>query len=654
MNHEAGFPTRDNSSALADDIADGITRRDFLQGAALTIGSMAAPALASASPVGPDLTDAEYFLERGIGQHDCRYYPPALMGMRGSHSGSFEVGHQLRDSISWSNTTEATGEHYDLVVVGAGISGLTAAYAYRKAHPGARILVLDNHDDIGGHAKRNEFTSGGSTLIGYGGTQSIHTAYPREAIALFSELGIELRKFTRYFDQPFRERHGLMTGVFFDRETFGRDHLLRGLVELSPPETFADAPMAKAARRDMVRLLSEKIDYLPKLTLEEKLRVLSKMSFETFLLEHARVHPDVIKYYFASPCEMTSLGADATPALAAILQGTWYPTYPQFLWPTWNLVEGMALGAVPSDSWGYVCHFPDGNASVARALARALVPAALPGSTMEDLVTARMSYATLDDAASAVRIRLNSTVVRVVHVGPVTSARELDVTYVLNGRALSVRAANVVMACWNTMIPRICPELPEKQQQALRYPVKVPLVYTNVQIRNWQALKKLGVAEIYCPGSFFYSVTMDFPVSIGDYHCSSGPDQPVILHLVTHIPAARGLPPRIQRRAARGYLYATPFQTFETRIRDQLDRIFGPGGFVSARDIEGITVNRWPHGYADSLDGLDDPEWAEGERPNEIGRRPFGRIAIANSDAGALAETGCAIEQALRAVRELG
>lgn len=650
MNNDPAASSTSDSGAETT-ASTGITRRDFLQGAALTAALGSAGALETSAAANAVSASAA----QALAQHRPGYYPPALTGLRGSHVGSFEVAHAVRDANGWNGSSaHDTSEHYDLAVVGGGLSGLAAAYEYRKNHPNARILVLDNHDDIGGHAKRNEFSLDGRTLIGYGGTQSIFTQYPPEVISLLSELGIELRRFKKYYDHDFRSRYGLLNGVFFDKETFGRDHLARGHVELPFDDAFAGAPLSAQARRDLKRLFTERIDYLAGRRLQEKHALLASISFDEFLLQHAKVHPDVLPYYYSSCSAISGVGTDASSALVVIAEGTWFETYPQFLQPMWNLAEGMALGFTPWDAYGYICHFPDGNASIARALARALVPAALAGKTMEDIVTARMDYAALDGAASPVRIRLNSTVVRVQHVGNPASANAVDVTYVTAGKPYKVRAANVVMACYNMMIPRLCPELPEQQAEALRYPVKVPLVFTNVLLRNWRSLAKLGVADFYCPGSFYYSVSMDFPVSMGAYQYTRSPDDPVILHLVTHIPSTRGLPPREQRRIARAYLYATPFETFEQKIREQLGSMLGPGGFDADRDIAGITVNRWPHGYADPLDGLDDPQWPAGGAPNIVGRQKFGRIAIANSDAGAEATSGAAIEEALRAARELG
>jgi spermidine dehydrogenase len=202
------------------------------------------------------------------------------------------------------------------------------------------------------------------------------------------------------------------------------------------------------------------------------------------------------------------------------------------------------------------------------------------------------------------------------------------------------------------VIPFMCPELPEAQKAALAYGVKVPIVYTNVQIANWQSFKKLGVSGMRCPGSYFDSVTLDFPVSMGAYKFPGNPDESCLLHL-ERVPCKAGLPARDQQRAGRMELYTTPFSTFEKHIREQLGAILSPAGFDPARDIQAITVNRWPHGYAYEYNSLFDPDWPEDQQPCVVGRQPFGRISIANSDAEAFAYTNAAIDQAYRAVKEV-
>jgi spermidine dehydrogenase len=202
------------------------------------------------------------------------------------------------------------------------------------------------------------------------------------------------------------------------------------------------------------------------------------------------------------------------------------------------------------------------------------------------------------------------------------------------------------------VIPYLCPDLPDQQKDALAYGVKIPLVYSNVLIRNWQSFKRRGVSAVRCPGSYFETVTLDFPVSMGDYHYPTNPAEPCVLHL-ERVPCKAGLPAREQQKAGRRELLNTSFATFERNIREQLGAMLGPGGFDPAADIQAITVNRWPHGYAYEYNSLYDPDWPEDQQPCVIGRQPFGRISIANSDAEAFAYTNAAIDQAYRAVNEV-
>jgi spermidine dehydrogenase len=624
-----------------------ITRRDFLNGFAVAAG-------ASLLPPHSKWLDAFGLPQSPFApEKNPDYYPPARTGMRGSHDGSWEVAHQqLREGNDWPNP-EPDSERYDLIIVGGGISGLSAAYFFRKISGAkAKILILDNHDDFGGHAKRNEYHAGNRMLLGYGGTQSIDSPgrYSEEAAGLVKELGVEVPRFEKYMDQGFYKSRGLSLGVFFDKETFGVDKLVPGRGEPSWPEFLARTPLSPEAQKDLARLYAEKTDYLPDKSSWEKKVLLASISYKDFLLKHVKVHADAIPYLQKRTYGLYGVGIDAVPA--GDCAGLGYPGF-----------QGMDLSGKPGPGIGaeitkrsegapYIYHFPDGNASIARLLVRALIPGAAPGHTMEDIVTARMNYARLDDPASPVRIRLNSTAVAARNVGDPATAREVEVTYVRGGQAHSVRGGACILACWNMVIPYLCPEMSAEQKDALEYGTKVPLVYTNVLIRNWRAFDKLGVAVAECPGSYFDTVGMDFPVSMGDYKFTGNPDEPCVLHL-ERVPCKPGLPARQQQMAGRTELFQIPYETFERKIRDQLGRVLGGGGFDPARDIQGITVNRWPHGYAYEYNSLYDPDWPADQQPCVIGRKPFGRISIANSDAGAFAYTSEAIDQAYRAVKEV-
>ncbi len=633
-----------------------ITRRDFLNGFALVVGGSLIP---------PGLLHAFEF--EANSETEPSYYPPALTGMRGSHPGSFEVAHSLRDGTFWEQAgpIEDTREKYDLVVVGGGISGLSAAYFFRKiAGQHARILVLENHDDFGGHAKRNEFSAGRRTLLGFGGTFSIESPAPYSAVAkdLINELGIDVSSFSGVLDRKIYTSRGLGPAVFFDQQTFGEDRLVKyttetkdeaeGAFRAAPSAEFlSHAPLSEEAKRDLLSLYREKRDYFPGLTSAEKKARLARISYADFVTKTAGLDPGIVKLFQTLPHGLFGVGIDAVSA-----QDAWGLGLPGFA--GMNLETGPGPGmnrdTIPNEeAKRYFFHFPDGNASIARLLVRRLIPGAIPGKTVDDLITARANYVRLDEAASPVRIRLNSTAVRVRHLGSIDSAKETEIVYARRGKVYSVRAANCILACWHVVIPYICDELPERQKKALADAAKVPIVYTNVALQNWTSFKKLGVSSAYAPGSYMTSFNLDLPVSIGKYHCSQSPEEPIVVHMM-RTPCRPGRPARAQHLAGRAELFTTTFETFERKIRDELSRALGSGGFDPARDITAITVNRWPHGYAYEYNSLFDKFWLEGgEQPCVVARQPFGRIAIANADADAYAYTDCAIDQAYRAVKEI-
>ena len=607
-----------------------IRRRDFLGGTALSIAAgLTAGAQIAAAPA---------------------LYPPALTGLRGQHPGSFEVAHAFaREGMRFGIDDVPSEENYDLVVVGGGISGLAAAWFYRRAvGAGARVLILDNHDDFGGHAKRNEFSAGSRTLIGYGGSQSIQspkTLWSDVAKGLLRDLGVEIARFDSAFDRGFYSSLGLSRGVFFDRETFGRDALVIGDALLSRgtdvgPQLanfIASVPIADTSKQQLLSLYDPAGDSLAGKSAEEKAKILKTTSYRDYLVKICGCSAEVANCFQGRPLGFFGLGCDAVSAFD--LRSFGYPG-----------LAGLKLPADDHPEWNepYIYHFPDGNASLARLLVRALIPDAAPGRTMDDIVLAGFDYDALDRADNNVRIRLQSTVIAV-------RQRDAGVSigYVNAGAPHRVTARHAVLACFHMMIPFLMPELPPAQREALALNVKTPLAYTNVVVRNWQPWLALKVSDIAAPMGFFSHVALDFPVDLGGYRHPRDPAEPIVLHL-EHVPGApnSGLDARAQFHIGQTKLLAMMFADFEVRIRDQLERMLGPGGFDSERDIAAITVNRWPHGYGYVANSLFDPDDYD-YRVLTLARRPFGRVVIANSDAGGDAYAHLAINEAARAVQEL-
>ena len=409
-----------------------ISRRDFLNGVALAV-TATLPLRALGNPAPTDLTAA---------QDSPGYYPPLLTGLRGSHPGSFEVAHALHAGKTWP-PADARIEDYDLIIVGAGISGLAAAHFYRaKTSAETRILILDNHDDFGGHAKRNEFDLSGELHLMNGGTLEIDSPRPYGPIptALLSTLGIDVARLAKTTQHPkFYEQRGLKSAVFFDRESFGADKLVVGIGQIPFKELLSSAPLSAQAREQIAQIQDAKIDYLPGLTSAEKKQRLSRISYEAFLRDVVHAEPAVLRFYNARTKGEWGVGTDAVSALDC-----WGFGLPGF--------QGMALAKGSISRMGYTpagyedtggslrLHFPDGNATIARLLVRNLIPAAVPGSSVEDVITARVNYAQLDRAPNPVMLRLNSTAIRVRHLEDSKPAGPVEVAYVRGGQTFVARA----------------------------------------------------------------------------------------------------------------------------------------------------------------------------------------------------------------------
>ena len=622
-----------------------INRRDFINGFALSLTA------------GTTLSPFELLANENLALSSA-YYPPAMTGMRGSHKGSYEIAH----SLAWAGTKFDEPKHqtdtkYDLIVVGGGLSGLSAAYFYRQRYgKDAKILVIDNHDDFGGHAKRNEFIVDGEKLIGYGGSQSIDTpsSYSAPAKKLLKDIGVITERFYDYYDQDFFGARNLKRGLYFSNDLYGKDHVVENLLRAHLDKNDNDLidilskfPLANESKIALINLLKSKKNYLQdEPSLAKRIALMRATSYSDFLRKFVEVPEEVVLLYRDSHRGLWGVGWDALSTLEAYkanMPGTRY-------------LDLEVKSANPHNMYDreepYIFHFPDGNAGVARALVNKLIPDSMSVDTMEAQVKAKVDYNALDLKSSKVRIRLNSSVVKVEHT---SNQRSVNVVYINNGKSYRVVGRHVVMACYNNMLPHLCPELPIEQKEALNYATKIPLVYMSIAVRNWRAFSNLGFHSITIPQpKLMHSFGLDFPVSMGDYNFPQNPNQPTILH-GTYVPTDpdKGLSAKEQAIKGRRQLYEISFAQFEHDIIEQMQGSLKGGGFDAERDIAGITVNRWPHGYAWEYNDYSDPaEYNPYNGPHIKGRARIGRISIANSDASAYAYVDGAIDAADRAVNE--
>ena len=627
-------------------MSEKITRRDFLNGVALTTGAgvLAPSNLWALESLEADAVNATY--------------PPTLTGMRGSHAGSFEVAHALAWEGRKPARYDALEEHYDLVVVGAGMSGLAAAYYYRQqVGPDARILILDNHDDFGGHAKRNEFHHEGRMVLSLGGAQNLDNPgnYSDHAGALMIELGIDADAIAAMdantpddfllggklnanvgMSMPGADgKHVNVDGHWY-KFMHGRGDYAAAVRQL---------PISADEQDRLIAFFGGAEDFLDDLSLGEQYDYISSVSYNRFLMDKVGLSQQSIAMFDGHLLVLNGVSGWQHTVLEAISAGA--PGLRAMGWVT-NFVDSLAammIGGVAE-----IRMFPDGNASVARLIVQKLIPSVAPNMQgIADVAVAQFNYGALDRENQSVRLRLNSTVVGVRE----TADDRVVVEYVHGGNPLSVTSSHCVLACYNNLIPHLCPEMSEQQKAGLSYGVRSPFVYANVLLNNGQAFSKLNLTFTHCPHDAFQWVSSAPTTSNGGYEPPRGPEDPMAVFMMgSPTPAVEGSSARELCRAGRYKIYSTTFAQYEAQIRQQLQSLLGQYGFDHESDIQAITVNRIPHGYAYSYLGLDDPEWEEGKAPHEIGRAQFGRISIANSDSEATPLMDAAFDAAWRAVAE--
>jgi spermidine dehydrogenase len=678
----------------------GISRRDFLDGVAISAAGLAAAAAS------PSLTGAEAAL---IGSRPLPrdYYPPTSTGITGEPDDVIRDVTRIdgRPNPRHPHSTDAgpgihprhvrdVDDRYDLVVVGAGASGLAAAKWYQdRFGPDAKILLVDPLPDFGGHSHRNEFhirdaTTGGDVmLLRNGGTVNLDSignwskpgnwlldipgSYGQPAVDMLDFCGVDPDNFPSTAGPGIPSTYGLRQMLLFPKQDWGKDTLIRAKQgSQSWADFLATTPYSPAARAGIETIMTdETTDWISlkhgrKMGDQEKKAILARITYKRYLMDYVGVNEEATSYVQRTSHGLFGVGIQAVQA-----GDTWALEEDGFaglgLEPTIFPGIGRTAQQDMDPDGGPTRAWPDGNTSLLRLLVSKLIPSAMGdvGGARPDqdtILQSRCDYSRLDQRRNLVRIRLNSTV---VDVQPARRRKDTaSVTYVNgSGSAERVRATHVVMACWNRVTARLVDGLPRHQIEALDYARKVPLVYCRVGLRNWQAFADAKISSVSPRGNslFWDSTNLQAGARFGASYgpTPNTPAQPALLTLTAIPNDPRATTQLESYERGREQLLNTSFRDFERAIVDVIDRSVNRSGgdFEPERDIESIIVNRWNYGYAYELTSTFDPSLygPNAKQPHVIGRKPYRNIAIANSDSGAFAYTHSAINEAYRAVQDL-
>ena len=660
-------------------------------------------------PQTPELIGAEAALaaEGGSAAGPRPVYPPAATGITGTPNAVVANTMKIDGKPNPGNPhspvggpgikprhVRDTGERYDAVIVGAGASGLAAAKYYRdRFGEDSKILMVDPLPDVGGHGHRNEFdipdaTMGGSRvrMLRTGGAVNLDSigswnqpangmldipgSYGQPAVDMLGYLGITPDAFPSSSGPGIPSTYAMRSMLLFPRREFGSDHLVQAKASaVSWADFLATTPYSAQAQADLLKIMDDTTsDWItlrdgPK-TDQEKKAILASLTYRDYLKRYIGAGNEALSYL-----QRTSHGLFGAGIQAVQAADTWALGNPGFdgLGLTGDIYPGIGRTAQqdsfensdPTIAW------PDGNSSVLRLLLGKLVPDAVTDvdgafPTQENIVNARIRYDQLDSRRNDVRIRLNSTVVR---VDPAKGGnRHAAVTYIRrDGKGERVKAKHVVMACWNRVTARLVSGLPREQVENLTYARKVPLVYCRVALRNWQAFADAKISSISPRGNslFWDSCSLAAGQQFGTAYgpTPNTPDRPALLQLnkVPNDPSK--LTQLASYERGRQQLLGLSFSDFEDEIIDLIDRTVNTAGgdFDPGRDIESVTVNRWNYGYAYELCSTFDPTLygPNAQQPHVKGRVPYRNVSIANSDSGAFAYTHSAFNEAYRAVNDL-
>ena len=616
-----------------------ITRRDFLNSTLLASGGLLLSPVSPAQllgqqtnqPVPSDRDDWTGY--GGVGDY---------ASSNGNTNAVLEAGHRIRDGEFDGIPANAieTGEVYDCIVIGGGISGLAAALIFqRKASEGKTCLVLDNHPIFGGEAKRNEFLVDGHRLAGHQGSALFQVNYPNSFIERFyRSIGLKVPRLeyqkwgssepeVRLPNTPYIG--GAPYGFYFGAK-FGQ---AKGLWLTDPwGKKLEGAPISAKARQELLRYQApDPAGHVPQYRGDAISRRLDTVTLEQHLMEKHQISRETVRT-FLTPDEGGGfgLGPDALSGYTAYVFDAFGPT----------LDEENQM-------------FPDGNSGIARLIVKTLIPESIAGEhSLEDVCRSNVNFAVLDRAGAVARIRLDSTAVWVKHDGDPAKSEFVTILYTRASKLYRVRARSVVMAGGSWTTKHIVRDLSDDRKEAYAQFYRSPCMLANIAVRNWRFLYKMGISG--CQwfeglGSFLQVRKLAL---CGTDSATIGPDSPVVLSLKV-LYSRPGHTAEEQGHLGRAEMIATPFREYERQIRQQFSDMFARSGFDASRDIAGIILNRWGHAYASPAPGFYFGKSGKPAPGDVLRAAPFGRIAFANVDLSGMPDHKSSIIEADRAVGQL-
>jgi spermidine dehydrogenase len=610
-------------------------RRDFLNSTLLASGSVL---LSGVTPLHL-LAESDWTGFSGIGDY------------AGANGNTYEVmaaGHALRDKI-WEHQHPAvtdTGETFDCVVVGCGISGLSAALFFAQSRPNKTCLILDNHPIFGGEAKRNEFEVDGKRLMVHQGSAACFPPLPTDFLAgFYDSVGIDWKQF-RYQQWAGPDQApaiqtapygvGGPTSGFYFGAKFGHPE---GVWVRDPWGTrLAGAPVSEQAKAELLGM--RETDRKPFSTHRNQpkehgdaaSRHLDSVTLEQHLMDTYGLRQETVRTYLSPIAGGGSgLGADVLSA---------YCEYAADVLLPWDYKQGAQM-------------FPGGNTGVVRHILKQLMPHALSGgASMPEICRASVQFGALDQPGSATRVRLRATVISVQHVGEPERAEAVEVIYERDRKLYRVRARAAIVAGGSWTAKHILRDLPSHCREAYTQFHRAPCLMANVAVRNWRFLDRLGLTECQWFEGIGNSLTVRKVATFGTDPAAISPELPTVLTLKILF-SKPGLSLEEQTVRGRTELLATPFRTYERAIREQLTALFGRTGFDADRDIAGIILNRWGHAYLSPQPGF---FFGTGGKPGPgevLRRNPYGRVVFANSDLSGIMDHRMSILEARRAVGQI-